>query len=138
MIFCVFIFIFCLEPTVREQLDENDFCHCYVIFSKLPSWKYLIKPCSNFFRNNCKRLWQRHFEAIHYNWRFYGHGSPYKLIFSWVNIFKRKSAKVPELIYLHDNPACASKNIAQTHFTYYCMLFSQINLVYKFHILLFR
>ena len=29
MIFCVFIFIFCLEPTVREQLDENDFRHNY-------------------------------------------------------------------------------------------------------------
>ena len=24
MIFCVSIFIFCLEPTVREQLDENE------------------------------------------------------------------------------------------------------------------
>ena len=31
MIFCVFIFIFCLEPTVREQLDENDFRHYYGI-----------------------------------------------------------------------------------------------------------
>ena len=25
MIFCVSIFIFCLEPKVREQLDESDF-----------------------------------------------------------------------------------------------------------------
>ena len=32
MIFCVSIFIFCLEPTIREQLDENDFRHCYGIF----------------------------------------------------------------------------------------------------------
>ena len=32
MIFCVFIFIFRLEPTVREQLDENDFRRCYGIF----------------------------------------------------------------------------------------------------------
>ena len=32
MIFCVSIFIFCLEPTVKEQLDENDFRHCYGIF----------------------------------------------------------------------------------------------------------
>ena len=29
MIFCVFIFIFCLETTVREQLDENNFHHYY-------------------------------------------------------------------------------------------------------------
>ena len=32
MIFCVYIFIFCLEPTVREQLDENKFCQCHGIF----------------------------------------------------------------------------------------------------------
>ena len=32
MIFCVSIFIFRLEPTVREQLDENDFRRCYGIF----------------------------------------------------------------------------------------------------------
>ena len=32
MIFCAFIFIFCLEPPVREQLDENDFCHYYSVF----------------------------------------------------------------------------------------------------------
>ena len=34
MIFCVSIFIFRLEPTVREQLDENDFRRCYGIFFK--------------------------------------------------------------------------------------------------------
>ena len=34
MIFCVSIFIFCLEPTVKEQLDENGFRHCYGIFSE--------------------------------------------------------------------------------------------------------
>ena len=32
MIFRASIFIFCLEPTVREQLDESDFCHFYGIF----------------------------------------------------------------------------------------------------------
>ena len=38
----VFIFIFCLERTVREQLDKNVFCHIMVIFSKVPFWNYLI------------------------------------------------------------------------------------------------
>ena len=60
MIFCVSIFIFRLEPTVREQLDENDFRRCYGIFSKVSFWNYLIKPCSKFFRNNYKTLWQRY------------------------------------------------------------------------------
>ena len=60
MIFCVSIFIFCLEPTVREQLDENNFHHCYGIFSKVPLWNYLVKPCSKFPHNNYKTLWQRY------------------------------------------------------------------------------
>ena len=42
MKFFVLIFIFCLEQTVREQLDENDFRHYYGIFSKVPFWNYLI------------------------------------------------------------------------------------------------
>ena len=66
-----------------------------VFFSKVPFWNYLIKPCSKFFRKNYKTLWQRQFEAIHYSWKFYRHGSSYEIIFSWINIFKRKSAKVP-------------------------------------------
>ena len=32
MKFCVSIFIFCLEPTVGKQLDENDFRQYYGIF----------------------------------------------------------------------------------------------------------
>ena len=32
MIFCVSIFTFCSKPTLREQLDKNDFRHCYGIF----------------------------------------------------------------------------------------------------------
>ena len=42
MIFCVSIFNFCLEPTVREQLDENDFCHYYGIFFESTIAKLLI------------------------------------------------------------------------------------------------
>ena len=46
MIFCVSIFIFCLERTVSEQLDENDFRHYYGIFfestiPKLLDYSYL-------------------------------------------------------------------------------------------------
>ena len=32
MIFCVSIFIFRLEPTLRQQLDENNLRRCYGIF----------------------------------------------------------------------------------------------------------
>ena len=64
MIFCVSIFIFCLELTVREQLDENDFRHYYGIFLKYHSettWS-TTQLCSKFFHNNYKTLWQRHLE----------------------------------------------------------------------------
>ena len=40
MIFCVLIFIFCLETTVREQLDENDSRHY----------------CGNFFKSTIRKL----------------------------------------------------------------------------------
>ena len=32
MIFCLFVFIISLEPTLREQLDENNFRHYYGSF----------------------------------------------------------------------------------------------------------
>ena len=60
MIFRVSIFIFCLEPTVREQLDENDFRHCYGIFFEstilnlLDQAMFKVLSCSKFFRNNYK------------------------------------------------------------------------------------
>ena len=38
MIFCAFFLILFLEPTVREQLDQNDLRHCYVFFeSTIPT-----------------------------------------------------------------------------------------------------
>ena len=43
MIFCVSIFIFCLELTEREQLDENDFRHGYDIFSESAILKILYQ-----------------------------------------------------------------------------------------------
>ena len=42
MIFCVSIFIFCLELTVREQLDEDDFRRYDRFFFKVPFRNYLI------------------------------------------------------------------------------------------------
>ena len=64
MIFCVFIFIFCLEPTEREQLDENDFRHYYGNFSEAPFWKYLItamfKVLSKQLRGTLTTAFERH------------------------------------------------------------------------------
>ena len=132
MIFCVSIFIFCLEPTVRKQLDENDFRHCYVIFWEVLFWNYLIKPCSKFFRNNYKTLWQQYLKRYitvenftdmghHSNWFFLEYISLNK---NWLNYLD-----------LHNNPILVFEDIS---LIIVCFFFSQINLVYKFHIFLFR
>ena len=60
MIFCVSIFISCLEPTAREQLDQNDFRRYYGIFFESTSLKLLDDSCSKFFCISYHALWQRH------------------------------------------------------------------------------
>ena len=40
--YSVFSFLFCLELTVREQLDESDFVTIMVFFLKEPWWNYLV------------------------------------------------------------------------------------------------
>ena len=121
MIFCVSIFIFCLEPTVTEQLDGNDFRHYYDFFSKLPFWNYLML-CLKFFSNNYKALWQRHLK------RYITVEDFTDIITIWTNFFLSKylSTKIGKsawkIIIYTIIRACSSKNIAPRHFTYYCML----------------
>ena len=64
-IFCVSIFIFCLEPTVREQLDGKNFRHCYSILFENTILKLLDQAMFKDFSqelqdNNYKTLWQLH------------------------------------------------------------------------------
>ena len=100
MIFCIFILILFLEPMVREQLDKNDFRHYYGFFFffertilKLLDHSYVQSSFATITRHFDNGIWN---EALpYYSWRFYGHESPYELIFSWVTIFKQNSAKVP-------------------------------------------
>ena len=94
MIFCVFIFIFCLETTVREQLDESDFRHYYGNFLKVPFWNYLITAMF-------KVLSQQHLKDT----------SRMKILWRWVtigansflnSIFKQKSMSLqnyPSLLF---------------------------------------
>ena len=65
MIFCISIFIFCLEPTVRQELDENDIYHCYGIFFESTILKLLEKirrMCLDLYhlRNNSSLLFEEH------------------------------------------------------------------------------
>ena len=77
------------------------------------------------------------FETIHYGWRFYRHGPPYEFIFSWVNTFTQKLAKVPRNYHLHSNPSLVFEEHCCTK-TFHLFLYAHINLVCKFHIVLFR
>ena len=50
----------------REQLDKNNFCHCYsfffffFFFLKCYSESTWLQLCSEFFLNNYEALWQQH------------------------------------------------------------------------------
>ena len=63
MVFRVFIFNFCLETTVREQVDENDFRPCYgTFFSKVSFKKYLITAMFKVFSQQLRRTFTTAFE----------------------------------------------------------------------------
>ena len=140
MIFCVLIFIFCLEPKVGEQLDESDFRHYYGFFFesailKLFDHSYVQSYFATVRRLFCNGIWNNSLQL--------------KILRTWISIgttyFLSKfiETKIDErawkIIYIIIR-ACSSKNIARRNFTYYCMLLflSQRNQVFKFTIVLFR
>ena len=128
-IFCASIFIFCLERTVTEQLDENNFRHYYGIFFKSAIMKLFDHSyVQSFFATITKHL------IYHNCWRFYGHGSPYELIFSWVDIFKQQSAKKPGKLSFKQSSKPALRRTLHQDISLIParFLFSQINLVYNF------
>ena len=88
-------FIFLLRSNGKnEHLDENHFRHAYGNYFKSAvlkvTWFQLCSKLSTITRHIDNGI-----SNILYCWRFYGHGSTYMLIFSWVNIMKWKWEKVP-------------------------------------------
>ena len=62
----------------REQLDKNNFCHCYSFFfffffenaiPKVLDYSYVRSSFSTITRHFDNSIWK-----TPYNWRFYGHG----------------------------------------------------------------
>ena len=83
MIFCVSSFILFLEPTVREQLNGNDFGHCYdFFFFESTVLKLLDQAMFKVLSQPLQDTLKTRFETIHYRRRSYGRGSPYELVFS--------------------------------------------------------
>ena len=132
MIFCVFIFIFSLEPTVREQPDENDFHRYYSIFFESTILKVLDH---SYVQSSLARI-RRHFDNGIWNDTL-----QLKIFRTWISVWtnyflsKFPKTKIDESawkIILMIIRACSSKNIGPRHFTYYCMLlFRQILYVLK-------
>ena len=67
MIFCASIFIICLEPTVREQLDQNDFRHCYGITFESPTLKLLDQAMFKVLSQQLQDTLTTAFETVHYS-----------------------------------------------------------------------
>ena len=75
-------------------MDENDFRHGYGNYFKNSilkvTWYQLFSKFWTTTRHIDNGIWK-----TPYSWRFYGHGSSYVLILSWINMMKRKWAKIP-------------------------------------------
>ena len=67
MIFCISIFIFCLEPKVTEQLDENDFHHYYGIFFESTILKVLDHSYLQSTLTKAFETMTTVFETMHFN-----------------------------------------------------------------------
>ena len=67
MMFCVSIFMFCLKPTVIEQLDENDFRHCYGILFESTVLKLLDQAMFKVLSQQLQDILATAFQTIHYS-----------------------------------------------------------------------
>ena len=97
MVFSVFIFYFFLEATVKKNTWMRTISvMVMVIISKVLFWKLLdFSYVQCFFSKITRHIDNGIWKIFNDSWRFYGHGSTYKLILSWVNTMKWKRVKVP-------------------------------------------
>ena len=91
----VFLFLFRTNGK-KGRLDENNFCQCYVFFSKVVLWKWysgtaMFKVLSQQLRGTLRTA----FWTIPYSWIICGHGSirAKSFIKTLVNIMKKNWLK---------------------------------------------
>ena len=135
MVFCVFIFYFLFRSNgKKEHLDENNFHHGYDNYFKSAVLKvtWFQRSFSAIARHIDNGIWK-----IFYSWRFYGHGSTYKLILSWVNM-KWKWVNVPwKLSVAQKSEPILWRTLHQDISLIIVLCFaSQTNLVFKFNLVL--
>ena len=128
MIFCVSIFIFCLESTVTEQPDGNDFRHYYDFFFR----NYHSETTCCYVQSSFATI-TKHFDNGIWNDTLQLKISQ-TCITIWTNFFLSKylwmkiGKSARKIIICTIMRVCSSKNIAPRHFTsfhilfHYCML----------------
>ena len=104
-----------------------------VLFWKLLGFSYIQTSSSTITRHIDNGIWK-----ILYSWRFYGHGSTFMLILSWVNIIKWKRAKVTWKLSVAQKSEPALWRTLHQYISLFIVLFfaSQTNLVFKFNLVL--
>ena len=135
-VFSFFIFLF-RSSGKNEHLDENHFRHAYGNYFKSAVLKVTwFQLCSKF--STITRHIDNGISNILYSWRFYGHGSTYMLIFSWVNIMKWKWEKVPWELSVAQKFKPVLWRILHQDISLIIVLFfsSQTNPVFKFNLVL--
>ena len=125
LVFCAFIFIFCLEPNgKKEDMDENNFRHCYGKFFEIAilkvTWSQLN---SKFFPTTYAAQWQWHLIntlQLKVLWTWINIRAKSKFLY-WLNNKKKLIVKVLRKL----SAAQISKSVIprRWHFTYHCMLF---------------
>ena len=121
MIFCVFIYIFCLESMLREQRMRMT-CHYHGIFFK----STILKLLDHSYAQSSFVTIRRHFDnsiwsdtlQLKISWTQINIGTNYFLSkFLQMKINKSAWKIIYTIIW-----ACSLKDIAPRHFTYFCML----------------
>ena len=134
-----FHFLFFLEAAVKRNTWMRMIPgHGYGSYLKSAVLKVTwFQLCSTFFLkitqhiNSC--IWK-----ILYSWRFYGYGSTYMLILSWVNFMKWKCSKVPwKWSVAQKSEPVLWRTLHQNISLIILLLFaSQTKLVFKFNLVL--
>ena len=111
--YSLFSFLFfCLEPMVKKNIWMRKISvKVMVIISKVLFWKLLdiSKNISDIsYVQSTFLTFTRHIDngisKTPCSWRFYGNGSTYVLILLWMNIMKRKWAKVSRKLSVVQKP----------------------------------
>ena len=135
---CLHFLFFCLEATVKKNTWMRTISATVMVidsevrFWKLLDFSYVQSSFWTITRHIDNGIWK-----IHYSWRFYGHGSTYILILSWINIMKWKWERVPCKLSVAQKSEPVLRRTLHWNTSLIIVFFaSQTNLVFKLNLAL--